>query len=561
MKKTALTALQAQLEIISTLKYGNKQKERGGDGVVYTRVSSQEQAENNGSLEVQMKYCDSFGLTNKIPVCAHFGGTYESAKTDGRKEFKRMLEYVRKHKNVSYIIVFNYDRFSRTGAAASQLSEQLRKEGIIVKSVTQDIDTSTAIGRLQENFFHLLNNFDNSLKSERTIINTREVMEKGYWPYAPPLGYKNLKKKHRACFHEYIITDEGKKLKKGFQMIAGRKYLFNEVVEYLRKRGVSITIKSFRHIFSNPFYAGYVTGKLVGGKLIKGHHPSIIDLKTFLAVQDVLNDNPVAGVPKVSRHDEVPLKIFAKDELSGKPFTGYTTKGSWYYKTKDAAIPVNVSSRHLNGLFVDMLAGYEYKPSAKKKIEVALTRELRKRFSDIVKDSVQIKKRIAEKKALLEKVERKFINDQITEDLYQKHSTQLREEIAGLSKEIESTSVNSSNLEEAVSKCLNIAQNLSQAWVSAEYENKQSLQKLVFPEGILYNKQKGVVRTPRVNSLFAAIPLLAGVSEEKEKANPLKNRPYSDKVPEIGIEPIHRYRRQILSLLRLPIPPPGQYLR
>ena len=557
MKKTALTALQAQLEIISTLKYGNKQKERGGDGVVYTRVSSQEQAENNGSLEVQMKYCDSFGLTNKIPVCAHFGGTYESAKTDGRKEFKRMLEYVRKHKNVSYIIVFNYDRFSRTGAAASQLSEQLRKEGIIVKSVTQDIDTSTAIGRLQENFFHLLNNFDNSLKSERTIINTREVMEKGYWPYAPPLGYKNLKKKHRACFHEYIITDEGKKLKKGFQMIAGRKYLFNEVVEYLRKRGVSITIKSFRHIFSNPFYAGYVTGKLVGGKLIKGHHPSIIDLKTFLAVQDVLNDNPVAGVPKVSRHDEVPLKIFAKDELSGKPFTGYTTKGSWYYKTKDAAIPVNVSSRHLNGLFVDMLAGYEYKPSAKKKIEVALTRELRKRFSDIVKDSVQIKKRIAEKKALLEKVERKFINDQITEDLYQKHSTQLREEIAGLSKEIESTSVNSSNLEEAVSKCLNIAQNLSQAWVSAEYENKQSLQKLVFPEGILYNKQKGVVRTPRVNSLFAAIPLLAGVSEEKEKANPLKNRPYSDKVPEIGIEPIHRCRRQILSLLRLPVPPPG----
>ena len=29
-------------------------------------------------------------------------------------------------------------------------------------------------------------------------------------------------------------------------------------------------------------------------------------------------------------------------------------------------------------------------------------------------------------------------------------------------------------------------------------------------------------------------------------------------VPEIGVEPIHSCERQILSLLRLPIPPPGQ---
>jgi hypothetical protein len=29
-------------------------------------------------------------------------------------------------------------------------------------------------------------------------------------------------------------------------------------------------------------------------------------------------------------------------------------------------------------------------------------------------------------------------------------------------------------------------------------------------------------------------------------------------VPEIGVEPIHSCERQILSLLRLPIPPPGR---
>ncbi len=533
------TTLKAQLETLSTRKYNSHVKKRGGDGVIYTRVSSQEQAENNGSLEVQRKYCDNYAKANSIAIKEYFGGSYESAKTDGRKEFTRMIEYVKKHKNISYIIVFNYDRFSRTGSAASHLSEELSKQGVIVKSVTQDIDTSTAIGRLQENFFHLLNNFDNRLKSDRTIINTREVMLKGYWPYATPLGYKNLKPKHRACFHEYEITEEGKQLKRGFQMVADGKHQFKEVIEYLQKRGVAITKSSFRHVFSNPFYAGYVTGNLVGGKLVEGKHPKLIDLKTFLAVQDILNDNPVAGVPKVSRHDEVPLKIFARDEVSCKPFTGYITKGSWYYKTKDAAIPVNVSSKHLNSLFVNLLSKYEYKQSLQKKFETIITSELKKRLNEKTKDAGHVRKKIAEKKSLLEKLELKFISDQITEELYNKHSQQLRSEIDILTKEIESVSLNSSNLEKVVQTCLCIAQNLSQTWVSAQYERKQQIQRMVFPDGILYHKQKGVVRTPKVNFIFNEIPLLVSHLAEKEKGDSSKNRLKSTYVPRTGFEPAH----------------------
>ena len=538
MKKQALN-LQATLEQLTSNRYGSPKRKRGGEAVVYTRVSSQEQAQNNGSLEVQRKYCDNYALANSITIREYFGGTYESAKTDGRKEFQRLLEYVKKHKSISYIIVFNYDRFSRTGAAASHLSEELSKQGVTVKSVTQDIDTSTAIGRLQENFFHLLNNFDNRLKSDRTTINTREVMLKGYWPYATPMGYKNLMPKHRACFHEYVITDEGKQLKRGFQMIAEGKYQFKEVIENLSRRGVRITKTSFRHVFTNPFYAGFVTGKLVEGKLVKGHHPPLVDIKTFMTVQDILNENPVAGIPKISRHNEVPLKSFAKDEASGIPFTGYKTKGIWYYKIKEGPSPVNVNAKQLNGLFVNLLTNFQYNPALRKQLQSTLTQKLKERLAKNEKESTLIKKKLAEKKTLLEKLELKFIADQITEELYQKHATPLRQEIDQLGKEIESTSFSGSNLENAVNKCLTIAQNLCQSWVTAEYETKQQLQKLVFPEGILYNKQKGVVRTPRVNSLFEAIPLLTGGSSGNKKADPSKNRLQSNRVPRTGFEPAH----------------------
>jgi len=100
-------------------------KLRGLDAVIYTRVSSQEQADNNGSLETQKRQCEQCAKTLGIKICNFFGEPYESAKTDDRKEFQKMLSYVKKNRHISMIIVDNYDRFSRAGAAAAKLSEDL----------------------------------------------------------------------------------------------------------------------------------------------------------------------------------------------------------------------------------------------------------------------------------------------------------------------------------------------------------------------------------------------------------------------------------------------------
>lgn len=156
--------------------------------------------------------------------------------------------------------------------------------------------------------------------------------------------------------------------------------------------------------------------------------------------------------------------------------------------------------------------------------EQSLSNELKAHMNDLTKDATLTKKKIAEKKQLLQKVKLKFLRDQITEELYKKYTAKIREEIAELDEKNDTLFFNSSNFQKAIKKCFSIAQNQSQAWISADYENKQQLQKLVFPEGILYHKQKGVVRTPKVISLYAAIPLLARVSAEINKADSFMNR-------------------------------------
>ncbi len=73
--------------------------------VIYTRVSSKEQYDTNLSLDWQRKAIEEYAHRTGFEIVEYFGGIYESAKTDGRKEFQRMLDFARKNKKITHILV------------------------------------------------------------------------------------------------------------------------------------------------------------------------------------------------------------------------------------------------------------------------------------------------------------------------------------------------------------------------------------------------------------------------------------------------------------------------
>ena len=121
--------------------------------------------------------------------------------------------------------------------------------------------------------------------------------------------------KKRAIFHEYVLTTEAKVIKQGFVLKSEGNYTNRGIMEKMKSKGVIINEKSFRNIISNPFYAGYVTGNLVDGKLIKGHHPAIIDLKTFLKANEILAKASNANVAEKFYHEQLPLRFLPKTKL------------------------------------------------------------------------------------------------------------------------------------------------------------------------------------------------------------------------------------------------------
>ena len=104
-------------------------------------------------------------------IVGYFGGTYESAKTDDRKEFNRMLTFVKRSKNVNYIIVYSYERFSRSGIAGASIADDLlKKYGVITLATTQELDPTTPSGSFQQKILINISNAAPGTPNIPTII-------------------------------------------------------------------------------------------------------------------------------------------------------------------------------------------------------------------------------------------------------------------------------------------------------------------------------------------------------------------------------------------------------
>ena len=123
-----------------------------------------------------------------------------------------MIKYVKAQKEISYIIVYSFDRFSRTGMSAGKLSEELAERGINVVSATQEIDPSNASGDFQRNLFLIFSAFDNQVRKNRTITGMKEHLLNGYWPWGCPRGYTDLNKYSTADKRQIVVNKEGKVL-------------------------------------------------------------------------------------------------------------------------------------------------------------------------------------------------------------------------------------------------------------------------------------------------------------------------------------------------------------
>ncbi len=519
--------------------------------VIYTRVSSKEQADKNMSLETQRKTIqDCIDRTGRN-VLASFGGTYESAKTDGRKEFMRMLDFIKKSKGqVNEIMVYALDRFSRTGGAAIKLATDLReKYGVIINAVTQPVDTSNPSGVLSQGMHLLFSEFDNKLRSQRVVAGLKAKFEMGIWAVNPPQGYDRVIINGER---NLVVNEEGKKIAKAFEWkIQGMKNI--EIMERLKAMGVRKMNKmQIQRILTNPFYCGMIAHGMLNGKVIEGKHEKMISREMFLKVNNILEKSTRFNIPHKAEDINLPLKVFIWCADCGSPFTGYIVKAKnlYYYKCRKKGCRCNKSAKEIHNKFEALLSELSLKPE----LIDPLLFQLEKTFSDLNAENVGkekvLKDRLAEVNKKVDLLEEKyFMGGEMTKETYDKFLARYRQEQAGISAEIENCSVASSNHRDTLKKALQFASNLLNVWKMGSIATKEKLQKLLFPEGLAYDRENGAFRTDTINSLIAVIARPTGDSRFMEMQKALKIQGQSHSAETEGFEPSIHFRVYKLSRL------------
>lgn len=261
--------------------------------VIYSRVSTAHQANDGASLEVQEEKLKAYCVIQGWELIHQYEDAGLSGKNTDRPAFQQMMKDA-EQKKFDAIIVYKLDRLTRSVKDFHELAEKLDRLNISLVSVTQNLDTSTPVGRLLRNILVDFANFEREMITERVMDSKYSLAEKGAWLGGNrPFGYDKVNKKLyinkteapivKALYDDYL---------KGLSMI-------NLADKYHIKRSL-IGI-----ILNNPIYTGnigYSKTEVVSPTfkrrkdpsqwiIAKGEHEAIISEEIFWKVHELKKDN------------------------------------------------------------------------------------------------------------------------------------------------------------------------------------------------------------------------------------------------------------------------------
>jgi site-specific DNA recombinase len=140
-------------------------------------------------------------------------------------------------------------------------------------------------------------------------------------------------------------------------------------------------------------------------------------------------------------------------------------------------------------------------------------------------------------KKKVEALEERFAVGEITAEMFSKFSKKFIERLEVIDRELGNNEKLLSNLEKVVKKCDDLSCNIKESWELSTYTQKQKLQHLLFPEGLVYDRKNDNYRTPKENIISTAIYWLSNESGIKKERDVRKISNIPVLVGPPGLEP------------------------
>jgi DNA invertase Pin-like site-specific DNA recombinase len=164
----------------------------------YCRVSSEQQAKEGLSLALQADKIRAYCSLNDYTVVEIITDAGISAKNiSGRPGLKRALDMVMSGK-ADGLVAWKLDRMFRSTVDALQTAEMFRANGKSLQSISERLDTSSAMGEFFFSLMASLATMERRLTGERTKSILDGKKARGEFVGKPKFGYQSAGKSLQA---------------------------------------------------------------------------------------------------------------------------------------------------------------------------------------------------------------------------------------------------------------------------------------------------------------------------------------------------------------------------
>ncbi len=406
----------------------NEEKKKCG---LYMRVSTEDQAREGFSLPEQKERLESFCKFKGYEIIDYYEDAGISAKTGNhRPEFERLKDDIRS-KKINTIVALKLDRITRSIYDWENLMTFLDENDAYLDCVNDEINTTSANGKMISRLLMSVSQNEIERTSERTKIGLAGAIKCGHIPHIAPLGYKHEDKK---LVIDYSTKDIVVRIFDlyyngySYQKISN---LFNEEKVLGKDNWRDSTIMG---ILENEIYKGdFVHGK-------KTKHPTYYeDVVEPIISKEMWEDCQVQKKKNSRSYKRTLVYLYLQKlkctkcgrVLGGKATTKKNGKAYYYYYCNDCKIQFkeNVINDYFNQ-FISELVEYDsvvnqfFLPMIKQKFD---------------EPKEQLEKEINEQKNKLERIKKAYINGVFELKEYNEEKRIVETAISELQNKLETT--------------------------------------------------------------------------------------------------------------------------
>lgn len=476
--------------------------------VIYCRVSTKEQVEEGNSLVSQERLCREYAANEGYDVAAIFIEKGESAKTADRKELQRLLSFCADRRNsIDTLIAYKVDRISRNIADYSHIKVRLKKHNIIIKSVTELFEDTPA-GRFMENIIANVSQFDNEVRTERSVGGMKEAVKEGRYVWKAPLGYDNVKLGNKATI---AVNSDAPLVKEAFALIAQQRYPTEVIRLMMREKGLTdkngnaVGRSYFFRLIRNSLYKGEI--RKFGG-VYDGTYEPMVSPELFDTVQLILRGRKNNVRHYIVQNPDFPLRGFVYNE-HGKRLVGYWSKGKRlkypYYSF--AAPGTTIRKEKLEKKFTALLESLAFDTT-----HLGLLRQFLENHFDKETDNDKvangaIDKRIGEINQQIDYLFRQHRQGIIGDTLMATRMKNVEAELEDLTELKQSKSEDGIDIPDLIKHAAKALKAPHLFWQKGSVETRRAFQVFVFRKGIVWDGLN--LRTPKIASVFQLKELFA----------------------------------------------------